>query len=209
MKKYLLVAAIFIFFLGSIISAFLLKQGKAAPTSVPVARPETGQTEQVSYDKSIPSIQTIQIRPGIPQKLIIDRIGINTAVESVGLDSQGRMDVPTDVNDVGWYNLGVRPGEKGNAVIDGHLDSPSGPAVFYGLSTLGPGDQIRVVDEQGKEYKFIVTDKKIYPYSQVPLNEIFGPSGKPELNLITCGGTWNSSAKNYSDRIVIYSEQSS
>src|SRR5437868_6418329 len=79
---------------------------------------------------------------GTPKRLIITKIGVNAPVELVGLDKQGRMDVPKDANDAGWYDLGVKPGQKGNAVMDGHLDKVNGaPAIFWNLKKLAPGDQ--------------------------------------------------------------------
>lgn len=144
--------------------------------------------------------------PVLPQRLIIPKIGVNTFVESVGLDNQGRMDVPSTPNNVGWYNLGVKPGQKGNAVVDGHLDSEFGPAVFYSVPTLTKGDQITVIDQRGQQFTFEVTENQTYYFNQVPLEEIFGATDKTRLNLITCGGFFNNTTRNYSHRIVIYSE---
>jgi sortase A len=124
----------------------------------------------------------------------------------VGLDPQGKMDVPKEPEDVGWYNLGAKPGENSSAVIDGHLDTLTGaPAVFYNLTKLEIGDKIVIDDELGKTRTFIVTSKEEYDFDKVPLKQVFDSPGQPTLNLITCEGVFDNANKNYSKRVVIYS----
>jgi sortase A len=148
-------------------------------------------------------IQLIEVAS--PETLEIPKLGIKAKVESVGLDPTRKMDVPKTPEGVGWYNLGPKPGEVGNAVIDGHLDSETGPAVFYGLSSLQPGDQIKVIDSSKQSFTFTVTGNITYQFDQVPLDQIFGSANTVNLNLITCGGFFNHTTRNYSSRVVIYS----
>lgn len=170
-----------------------------------------GQSDQVQPQASpYSSVDTpparVQVTSGVPQTISIPKIGVEAKVEKVGLDSQKRMDVPKNVNNVGWYELGFRPGERGSAVLDGHLDTVTGaPAVFYYLTSLAPGDQIIVTDDQGKTYTYQVEKQVAYPYNQVPLEEVFASSDKPRLNLITCNGIWDVGNSNYSQRVVVYS----
>ncbi len=145
-------------------------------------------------------------RPEVPLTLSIPSIGVNTSIEHVGLDKEKRMDVPKDPDNVAWYNLGPRPGEQGNAVIAGHLDSTTGPAVFYKLDQLKEGDELFVTASDQKQYRFVVTGKSAYPENEFPLQEVFGPSDIPRLNLITCKGTFNKAIKSYSHRTVIYTQ---
>lgn len=140
-----------------------------------------------------------------PASLSIPRLGIQSTVEQVGLDSQKRMDVPKNDTDVAWYNLGFKPGEKGNAVIDGHFDTVTGaPAVFYYLSNLEKGDSVVVTDAKGTPYTFEVVDKRYFDFDKLPLEQIFGSSNAANLNLITCEGVWNPTTHNYSQRLVVY-----
>jgi sortase A len=126
----------------------------------------------------------------------------------VGLDSAGRMDVPKSFWTVGWYKLGYKIGDSGSAVIAGHYDTYSGgPAVFWGISRLTPGDTITIIDTGGTNHIFTVRDKKVYPFDGFPVQEVFGTGGAPGLNLITCAGEWDSVAKNYSTRTVIYASK--
>jgi LPXTG-site transpeptidase (sortase) family protein len=142
-----------------------------------------------------------------PQTIRIPKINVNASIESVGLDSQKRMDVPKNSSDVAWYDLGYKPGQKGNAVIAGHYDRKDGsPAVFWDLAKLAPGDKIYVTDVTGKEQTFEVTGNQKFPYDNFPLKEVFGDSSDAMLNLITCQGTWNSTTGMYSHRSVIFSK---
>lgn len=154
------------------------------------------------------SVKKVEIQQyAQPQTLTIPKINLQAAVEAVGEDNLGRMDVPEKVDDVGWYKLGYKPGEKGSAVMDGHLDTATGaPAAFYYIDQLAVGDQVIVTDKNGKNFNFEVTRVQSYPFDQLPLQEVFASNDKPRLNLITCAGTWNSGSRNYSNRLVIYTE---
>jgi|SRR3989344_5732051 len=147
--------------------------------------------------------------PTIPQPrdFNIPKINVSAPIIPVGVDENGRMQLPENIDEVGWYSPGSKPGEEGNAVIAGHLDSTTGEgAIFYHLNELEPGDNLYVTDELGNEYTFVVTAKKIYEYDKVPIEEVFGESSKKRLNLITCTGQWIADQRNYSHRMVIYSE---
>lgn len=172
-----------------------------------------------SFKSSFPSLpgaspmassfsQTITKAPeqiNIPTTLTIPKIGVSAQVESVGLDAQGKMDIPRNYVDVAWYDLGQKPGEKGSAVIDGHLDTPTGaPGVFSNISRLTAGDTIVVTDSNGKQYMFSVVDTESYPYNAFPLQKVFATNDQPRLNLITCQGKWDAASHNYSNRVVVY-----
>lgn len=139
-----------------------------------------------------------------PQRLVIDKLGIDTPVEKIGKDANGNMDVPKDISDVGWYDLGPRPGDVGNAVIDGHLDSKTGPAIFYKLSDLQIGDTVKVISNDGRILTFIVTKKVRYNDADFPIVNVFGPSDGKHLNLITCTGIFDRANENYLQRLVVY-----
>jgi sortase (surface protein transpeptidase) len=176
---------------------------KATPPKAPSQQTQQQITQQKAGEEQQPT--TTQVAK--PQTLSIPKLGVNASIESVGMDSQGRMDVPSDPDDVAWYNLGFKPGQQGSAVIDGHFDKPSGaPAVFYDLAKLQAGDTLVITDTSGQKYTFAVTESKAYPFDSVPLQTIFDSTDKPRLNLITCDGVWNKNQKNYSQRLVVYAE---
>ncbi len=143
---------------------------------------------------------------GLPVTISIPSLGISTAVETVGMDAQGRMGIPMNNIDTAWYKYGYRPGQKGSAVIDGHFDTPTGaPAVFYSIDRLQKGNRIIVTDTNNASYTFVVTDVVSYPFDQLPMQQIFASNDMARLNLITCDGTWNRQEHNYSNRAVVYS----
>lgn len=145
--------------------------------------------------------------PGQPARLVIPAIGVNAAVQSVGLAANGDMGIPTNFTDTAWYNGGPRPGMPGSAVIDGHLDGRNVPqAVFYNIDKLKAGDLVEVVDEKGKTLQFRVIETKIYDYD-APTTEVFsGDASKARLNLITCAGSWLKTEKLYDKRVVVFTE---
>lgn len=164
-------------------------------------------SEAIAASPSPMPIPTIV--PGIPVSVLIPKINVSANIESVGLEKTGRMDVPKNDIDVGWYSLGFKPAEMGSAVFAGHLDTVRGtPAVFWDLHLLEIGDEIYVTDEKNQSFKFIVFDKKSYIYNQVPLDQIFESVGEPTLNLITCGGTFDQAARNYTKRTIVFAKQS-
>ena len=153
-----------------------------------------------------PKISEQQI--GVPQLFQIPKLTLKAHIESVGMDTQGRMATPKDADNVAWYNLGNKPGKPGNAVIAGHFDKASGaPAVFWNLDKLVVGDRVVVTDDNGKDITFAVVRKVKYPYNDFPLQEVFGSSTESLLNLITCQGGWNNTTKNYSHRLVVYAKR--
>ncbi len=133
---------------------------------------------------------------------------LDTAIEYVGLTSDGAMDIPKNQNDVAWFNLGPRPGEKGSSVIAGHLDRGNGmPAVFDNLYKLRQGDKLYVEDDKGVIISFVVRASRRYD-PKADASDVFGSiDGKPHLNLITCEGVWNKVSKSYSQRLVVFTDK--
>ena len=202
MKKFLTALLFIVIVIGGIFTGTtILSNSKGNNTPHSVLSIKTQKPAPTKYQ------QTAEII-GIPQHLSIPAINLDTTIEQVALDAKGNMDVPKTDHTVGWYKLGYKPGEKGNAVFAGHLDKADGsPAIFWKLSDLKPGNKIITTDLNNKSYTFTVTGLVKYPYDALPLNEVFGNSDKANLNLITCNGTWNNTTKNYSNRLVIYSER--
>ncbi len=160
---------------------------------------------QINKEQTANSIKKSQ--PSIPQKVQIPSINVDTNIEEVGNDKEGRMDVPKDADNTAWYKPGFLPGQTGNAVLAGHYDKKDGsPAVFWDLNKLQKGDKITVIDDKGEKQTFSVIKLAKYPYDNFPLKEVFGDSEKPMLNLITCQGTWNDKSNTYAERLVVYAQ---
>ena len=121
----------------------------------------------------------------------------------------GAMAAPTHPTDAAWYDTGPRPGDIGSAVIDGHFGiwKSGQKAVFNDLDKLSKGDLISIIDDRDAIINFAVIDIRTYA-ENADTSDIFNSNdGKAHLNLITCGGDWNSVTKSYSKRIVVFSDQ--
>lgn len=142
-----------------------------------------------------------------PVRIAIPSLSVNAEIEEVGVDKDGNMDIPKDFNNTAWYSPGTKPGEKGSAVIDGHVDTPDGkPAVFAKISTLNAGDKIEVIDKNNLKHVFEVTKVIDYTLATIPLEEIFSSNTEASLNLITCAGKFDKNKKMYDKRTVVYSK---
>jgi Sortase domain len=137
-----------------------------------------------------------------PARLLVPAIGVDASVEYVGVDAQGNMDVPKDPRDVAWYQPGPRPGTPGDAVIAGHYDWYDGPAVFWNLKSIQPGQTVTLVYRDGAGQRFRVSRVATYRRDQRPAY-LFQPGGPALLSLITCTGPWDAAQQQYQDRLVV------
>ncbi|MGP1906773.1 sortase domain-containing protein [Metabacillus sp. JX24] len=150
--------------------------------------------------------ETAQMKGIIPATVEIPSINVNASIEQVGILDNGQMGVPEDINNVGWFEPGVKPGSRGSAVLAGHVDSKTGPAIFFDLKKVKEGDEIIVKDQNGTALTFIVKKQESYERSSAPIDEIFQTSEGQYLNLITCTGTFDRSAGTHEERLVVFAE---
>lgn len=136
--------------------------------------------------------------------LEIPAIGVSTPLVSLGLDEQQAMEVPTDFAKAGWYRHSPTPGETGPSVVAGHVDSRTGPAVFYRLTDLQPGDEVHVRRGDGTTATFAVERVEQHPKDAFPHDEVYGDTEGPELRLITCGGLFDRARGAHRDNIIVY-----
>lgn len=139
-----------------------------------------------------------------PVELIIPAIGVDANIQDVGLADDGSMGVPVGFTDAAWYDLGVAPGQLGNAVFTGHISSTASPGVFYNIDQLGPGNTIHVIGDDGTEQIYIVQEVDTDSAGSVPLDQIFAPTAQPGVVLITCTGDWDPVAHLFSNRVVVW-----
>jgi sortase (surface protein transpeptidase) len=144
---------------------------------------------------------------GVPSRLAIPSIGVRTKVIRLGLNPDRTLEVPTDYSVAGWYALGPKPGETGAAVIVGHVDSKKGPAVFYRLGEVAPGDLLRVASPIRDALRFRVYAVREYPKAAFPTALVYRQTAKPELRLITCGGPFDTATGHYLDNVVVFARQ--
>jgi len=145
---------------------------------------------------------------GLPVRLKIPTINIDTAIEHVGITSDGAMDIPKDRANVAWFELGQRPGENGSAVIAGHYGWKNKKAsAFDNLYKLHKGDKLYIEDNKGRVISFVVRENRRYD-PKADASDVFSSNdGKSHLNLVTCEGVWNKAQKSYSQRLVIFTDK--
>lgn len=142
-----------------------------------------------------------------PTTIEIPRIGVDATIMPLGTNPDGTVQVPPleQADQAGWYEPGASPGETGNAVIVGHVDSAKlGPAVFFDLGSLVPGDTITVRRADGQPATFRVDSVKSYPKTAFPTELVYGPNDRPGLRVVTCGGQFDETVRSYPDNIVVF-----
>lgn len=178
---------------GPALAAAAVGHGQAAPAAArPAAQPQ-------------PQAPPAPLRRSRPTALAVPAITIQAPVVGLGLDGTGHLATPPVDNPrvVGWYAQGVTPGERGTAVVVGHRDTRTGPAVFLNLNALNPGNTVRVARADGRVAVFTVDRIRTYDKATFPDSEVYGPSGRPELRLLTCGGTFDRK-HGYAANIVVF-----
>ena len=144
-----------------------------------------------------------------PVSLTIPLIGVQSQLITLGLAAGGALQVPplSSASVAGWYTGSPRPGAVGSAIIVGHIDSRSGPGVFYRLSELSRGNDIYVKRADGTAAEFRVTTVRTYLKDQFPTETVYGPTPDAELRLITCGGAFDPATGHYLSNIVVYATE--
>ena len=141
-----------------------------------------------------------------PVRLRIPAIGVDAGVGTVAVDRAGVLQPPAGDTGTGWWPGSVRPGAVGPAVIVGHLDSRTGPAVFAGLSMLRPGDSISVGRADGSTAVFRTRRLGVFAKASFPTAEVYGRTGNAQLRLVTCGGGYDRSAQAYLGNLVVFAD---
>ena len=142
-----------------------------------------------------------------PASLVIPSIGVTTALVHLGLTGSGALQVPPTTTVAGWYTGSPRPGSIGSAVIAGHIDSVTGPGIFYRLSQLRRGARVYVKRADGTLAVFEVTQVRSYQKDDFPTTAVYGAVPDPELRLITCGGTFDYATRSYLSNTVVYARE--
>jgi hypothetical protein len=139
-----------------------------------------------------------------PARIRIPSIGVDARVVRLGLDASGALETPRGWGDAGWYVHSPRPGRPGPAVVAGHVDSTSGPAVFYRLGALRPRAAIRVIGADGTTVTFRVHRVGRWPKTGFPTRLVYGATRRPTLRLITCGGAFDRGSGHYTDNTIVF-----
>ncbi|KUO22222.1 class F sortase [Streptomyces dysideae] len=180
--------------------AWLLRNGgetHAPPQPSPAQARTTGPAGERPAAPALP--------PSPPDRIRIPSIRVNAPLSGLGLTRTGSLDVPPAArpNLAGWYEAGTTPGERGTAIVAGHVDNADGPAVFYRLGALKKGAAIEVDRQDGGTARFSVDAVEVYDAKDFPDEKVYGAARRPELRVITCGGGY-SRATGYQGNVVVF-----
>lgn len=165
---------------------------------------------------ALPAAPSVPTRDAVPQavpavpapaRLTVPALGVDAVVDAVGVEPDGQMTVPAEVDRVGWYRFGPPPGGQGSAVIAGHVDSRTqGLGVMAPLREAALGQEVLVTDANGAETRWRVVSRELISKQALPLDRLFSRDGPPRLTLITCGGPFLPEFGSYRDNVVVVAE---
>lgn len=173
-----------------------------------ISAPTTGDVAAVGRppDLELPPA-TKPLSPALPQRIDIPELGVQAPVVARGLDRGGAIEAPPydQAGVVGWYAAGVQPGAAGAALMVGHVDTETRPAVFYKLSAVKPGEMVRVIRDDGGVAEFTVEEVQVVAREHFDARQAYGvrERGRAELRLITCGGTFDRASRSYTANVIV------
>jgi hypothetical protein len=140
-----------------------------------------------------------------PARVRIPAIGVDADVIDLWLNDDGSLQTPDDdFSQAGWYTGRAAPGEQGPLIVVGHVDNKSGPAEFFRLKELAPGDEVEMVRDDGSSVVYVVNSSERVGKDSFPTEKVYGPTEVPELRLVTCGGAFDRASGHYLDNIITY-----
>jgi sortase (surface protein transpeptidase) len=176
---------------------------RAEPSRATASQAPDQAADGVDAARGFRSARGYQATP-VPVRVDIPRIRVSSSLGRLGREPDGTVAVPRRFDVAGWYALGPRPGDPGSAVILGHVDSTSGPAVFFRLRELRRGDEIRVGRADGSSLRFVVERTEQYDKQRFPTDDVYYPTLTPGLRLVTCGGLFDYRTGHYRSNIIVF-----
>ncbi len=200
LRSWWALAAVFLVVgVGSL--AFGLR-GSDHPLPAPVA--STAAKRAAVHTPTVRPVAALSTARSLPVRLQIPAIGLSVSLSTLGLNSDGTVEVPDNIVQPGWFRLGPTPGQLGSAVILGHVDNYTGPGVFFDLRTLAAGDQVDVTLADGVTARFSVDSVAMYAKWAFPSDRVYQSNGVSDLQLVTCGGTFDHQSGSYLSNVVVY-----
>ncbi|GAP46154.1 secreted protein [Streptomyces azureus] len=179
-----------------------------APPAVPTAAPATpaAAPSSAAPHRTTASGTGPRLPRSRPVRLYIPKISVNAPFTDLAIGRSGQLEPPPadDTNLVGWHAKGVSPGEAGTAIIAGHVDTATSPAVFAGLSQLKKGDRFHVTRADGRRATFVVDDAKSFDKDDFPSERVYGDTPDAQVRLITCAGAYDRQARDYTENLVVF-----
>ncbi len=171
----------------------------AVDTAVGTPSTDTSTGSSATPATTAPAAESLS-----PASISIPTIAVAAPVGALGFDeAEQTVEVPSEPLHAGWYRYGSTPGENGSAVILGHVDSETGPAVFARLKELRRGDKVAVTMSDRSVVSYRVDKVATYPNAEFPARKVYGATGPSTLNLVTCGGAYDP-VEGYQSNVVVY-----
>jgi Sortase domain len=172
-------------------------QNHRHPLAGPVASHTAARAPRVT-------VTPLTVARSAPVSLSVPALGLTVPLITLGLNLDGSVQVPPSPQQAGWFRMGPTPGQLGSAVILGHVDSYQGPGVFFEIRTLTVGDRVDVGLADGVTAQFAVTSVVMYPQDQFPARQVYSSRGISALQLVTCGGVFDTQTRGYLSNVVVY-----
>ncbi|MGA5566520.1 class F sortase [Streptomyces platensis] len=163
------------------------------------------------HSSASPAVPDLALPRSAPKRVSIPQIGVDAPFTQLTIGPTGQLNAPPagDKNLVGWYKDGAAPGERGSAIIAGHVDTKTGPAVFLQLESLKPGATINITREDGIIASFKVDSVETFNKARFPNERVYSDAPTAQLRVITCGGAYDRKVKDYVDNVVVFAHLAS
>ncbi len=200
---------------AGVVGVLLIVGGAAAVGVAVTAQEHAPQPSLAAAGAAGPSAGKARgpsLRRSLPVSVDIPAIGVSSKLLHLGVNSDGTIQVPslyTRPGEAAWFKYSATPGQIGASVIEGHLDGYHGPAVFFRLGALRPGNRIDVTLADGITAVFRVTGVRQYRKSSFPAKAVYGATGYATLHLITCGGAFDHATGHYLSSTVVFASLTS
>jgi Sortase domain len=198
--------------LAGVFGVLLILAGSGAVGVVFLSQRHAPQPSAGAAGAIAPAGHGPSLRRSVPVSVDIPAIGVDSKLLHLGVSADGMIQVPslyTQASDAAWYKYSATPGQIGASVIEGHVDTYQGPAVFFRLGALRPGDRVEVKLADGITAVFRVTGTREYPKSNFPAKAIYGATDYAALRLITCGGAFDYATHHYLSSTVVFASLTS
>lgn len=189
---------------GALAAAVAMAPAHPRPAPASVATPAAKANAFAAGGLQDPSVVAPVADVGRPVAVRIPSLGVSSSLEELSVGPSGALTAPVDYDRAGWYADGPAPGEIGPAIIAGHVDSTTGPAVFYRLAELKVGDEVIVDTDTARSLTFTVTARTQSAKAAFPTAEVYSNVPRPEVRLITCAGVFERSVGHYTDNLVVF-----
>jgi hypothetical protein len=199
---------------GALVAVAEVTDPDSASTTLGAVEQTTETTTEVVVESEVSPAAAIEdalvanasAEDAYPVRVLIPEIGVEAEIIDLGLNEDGTLEVPKDSEQTGWYTGRSVPGDVGPSVVVGHIDSTTGPAVFYRLQDLEVGHTIEIQRSDGVTAMFRVSRTELVLKDEFPTEQVYGSTAEPTLRLITCGGSFDRSVLSYRGNLIVYAE---